>query len=99
MGVTRAPVAGSGSAPAWTRRVSRPHASFVMDRILCGRSDGVRANVRASRRIRQLRFGVMALPNRYLAAIAVFALVLGACVVAPPPAPAQFTDRQSDPVV
>src|SRR5947208_952696 len=32
MGVTRAPVAGSGSAPAWTRRVSRPQALFVMIR-------------------------------------------------------------------
>src|SRR3954453_11790154 len=30
MGVTRAPVAGSGSAPAWTRRVSRPQALFGM---------------------------------------------------------------------
>ncbi len=37
--------------------------------------------------------------TRSVVAIAAFGLVFGACIVPPPPAPGQFVDRQTDPVV
>src|SRR5262245_52300579 len=92
MGVTRAPVAGSGSAPAWTRRVSRPHASFVMF------EDAMTARPGSPDATRFRRYR-LTMRRSTIVLVALAVLTLGACVVSPPAAPAQFADRQTDPVV
>src|SRR5262245_13706719 len=68
-------------------------ASFARDRTLCA------PNVGSVRYRRQLRSSAMTHRKLLVGVVATLVVLLGACVVAPPTAPPQLGDRQTDPVV